>query len=134
MTLFRLVIQNRWVRLQHIQRFTSYALQRYLDFCIPRKGIARPQSPFPHSFVCERSIYSHVRPTYFPEKYITRSQKHECRNWDCSRAVPFLEMFVSNFRYCVFAVCVGALRKNITKTIFTHTNGMFLASYILSSM
>ncbi len=35
-------------------------------------------------------------------EYINRSQKHECRNWDLGRAVPFLGIFVSNFRYCVF--------------------------------
>ncbi len=28
---------------------------------------------------------------------INRPQKHECRNWDCSRAVPFMGIFVSNF-------------------------------------
>ncbi len=38
-------------------------------------------------------------------EYMNRSQKHECRNWDCSRAVPFLGIFVSNFRYSVFEVC-----------------------------
>jgi hypothetical protein len=67
-----------------------YAMQRNFDLCIPRKGIARPQSPFPHSFVCERSIFprsahlfscsSICRP--IPGIYINRSQKHECRNWD----------------------------------------------------
>ncbi len=31
-------------------------------------------------------------------------------NWDCSRAVPFLRIFVSNFRYCVFAVNVSMYR------------------------
>jgi hypothetical protein len=31
---------------------------------------------------------------------MNRSQKHECRNWDCGRAVPLF----SNIRYCVFAV------------------------------
>ncbi len=48
------------------------------------------------TFMCLCAIYirtySHVRPTYFPaaeqadrsEEYINRSQKHECRNWDCS--------------------------------------------------
>jgi hypothetical protein len=36
--------------------------------------------------------------------YINRSQKHECRNWDCGRAVSFLGIFFSNFRYFVFAV------------------------------
>jgi hypothetical protein len=33
------------------------------------------------------------------------SQKLECRNWDCIRPVPFLGIYVSNFRYRVFAVC-----------------------------
>ncbi len=37
-------------------------------------------------------------------EYINRSQKHECRNWDFGRAVPFLGIFASNDRYCVFAV------------------------------
>ncbi len=40
---------------------------------------------------------------------INRSQTHECENWYCSRAIPFLGIFVSNFRYCVFAVCVDFL-------------------------
>jgi hypothetical protein len=32
---------------------------------IPRKGIARPQSQFPHSCVCERFIYAHNWSTYY---------------------------------------------------------------------
>jgi hypothetical protein len=36
--------------------------------------------------------------------YRNRSQKHECRNWDRGRAVSFLGIFVSHFRYSVFAV------------------------------
>ncbi len=91
----------------------QYFLYRDLDLCIPRKGIAQPQFQFPHSCVCERSVYSHVWPTYFPaaeqadrsEENINRPQKHY--NWDCSRAVPFLGIFASNFRYCVFAVCIN---------------------------
>jgi hypothetical protein len=39
--------------------FVEPTLQRNLTLSIPRKGIARPQSQFPH-------IYSHVRSTYFP--------------------------------------------------------------------
>ncbi len=31
---------------------------------IPRKGNARPQSQLPHSWVCERFIYSHDRSAY----------------------------------------------------------------------
>ncbi len=61
------------------------------------------------------TVYFHVWPTYFlaaeladrSQIYENGSQKHECRNWDCSRAVPFLEIFVLNFRYCVFAVHVA---------------------------
>ncbi len=37
-------------------------------------------------------------------EYINCSQTHECGNWDCGRAIPFLGIFVSNFRYWFFAV------------------------------
>jgi hypothetical protein len=41
---------------------------------IPRKGIARPQSQFPHSCVGERFIYSHDRSAYSAAgKYVDRS-------------------------------------------------------------
>jgi hypothetical protein len=58
---------------------------------IPRKGIARSQSQFPYSCVCERYIYSHDQSAYIfccrkyadlSWEYIDRSQKHECGNWD----------------------------------------------------
>ncbi len=64
-------------------------LQRQFRLHIPFLGIARPQPQFPHSCVCERFIYS---------------QAHECRNWDRDPDIPFLEIFVSNFRHFVFAV------------------------------
>jgi hypothetical protein len=35
---------------------------------------------------------------------INCSQRSECGNWECGRAIPFLGIFVSNFRYCFFAV------------------------------
>ncbi len=51
------------------------------------------------------TVYSYVRSTYFPavewadrsRESINRSQKHECGNWNCGRAIPFLGIFVSNF-------------------------------------
>ncbi len=46
--------------------FPICALQRKSNVCIPRKGIAPPQSQSPHSGVCERFIYSQTRSTYFP--------------------------------------------------------------------
>jgi NADPH:quinone reductase-like Zn-dependent oxidoreductase len=35
---------------------------------------------------------------------IYRAQTHECGNWACGRAIPFLGIFVSNFWYWFFAV------------------------------
>ncbi len=95
-------------------------LQRNFELCIPRKGIARPQSQFPHSCVCERFLYSHYRSTYFPAaeyadrmwEYIKTTQKHVCRNWDCGHAVPFLGIYVSNFLYNIFAVYLKKLAKD----------------------
>ncbi len=83
----------------------------FMYFCIPFLGIARPQSQFPHSCVCGRFIYSQDRSAYFLQQYrqigggINRSQTHECGNWESGRAILFLGIFVSNFRYCFFAVC-----------------------------
>ena len=37
-----------------------------IPLCILRKGIARSQSQFPNSCVCERFIYSQDRSTYYP--------------------------------------------------------------------
>jgi hypothetical protein len=88
-----------------IRKRCKVTLQRKSYLCIPRKGIARPQSQCPRSCVCERFIYSQDRSTYFAAaekafwKYMYRSQTHECGNWDCGRAIPVLGIFFSNFRY-----------------------------------
>ncbi len=42
-------------------------------------------------------------------EYIIRSQTHECVNWDWGPDIPFLGIFVSNFRHFVFAVCFTAI-------------------------
>ncbi len=39
--------------------------------------------------------------------YINRSQIHECRNWEQSRPVSFLGIFVLNFWDSAFAVCTN---------------------------
>ncbi len=77
--------------------------------CSQKKNCA---ASVPHSCVCELFIYSQDRSTYFPAaeqadrswEHINRSQTHEWGNWDWGRAILFLGIFVSNFRYCVFAV------------------------------
>jgi hypothetical protein len=91
--------------------FCLYALQRR------GRGIARPQSQLPHSCVCVSDLYiPRIGPHIFLQQnmqtdprswdiYINRTQTHECGNWDCDCSIPFLGIFVSNFRYFVFAVC-----------------------------
>ncbi len=53
--------------------------------------------------------------------YINRSQKQECRNWDCGRAVPFLGIFVLNYWYCVFLQCVDKDRRLQSESQFKET-------------
>jgi hypothetical protein len=48
------------------QMFLIATLQGKIHICIPFLGIARPQSQFPHSRVCERYLYSQDWSTYFP--------------------------------------------------------------------
>ncbi len=88
-------------------------LQRQFRLYIPFLGIARSQPQFPHSCVWERFIYSQDRSTYFLQQkrqthpgweYMIRSQTHECGNWDWDPDIPFLGLFVSDFRHFVFAV------------------------------
>ncbi len=78
---------------------------------IPRKGIAQPQSQFPHSCVCERLIYSQDRSANSAAgnrmwmdrswENINHSQTHECENQDWGRAIPFLAIHKWDFRCSV---------------------------------
>ncbi len=86
-------------------------LQRKSHLCIPFLGIARPQSQFPHSCVCEGFIYPriglHISSTRIGRPivgYINHSKTPECGNWDWDPNIPLLGIFVSKFRYFVFAV------------------------------
>ncbi len=47
-----------------IQYIEYIALQRKSHLCIPKKGIARPQSKFPYSCFCERFLYSQEQSAY----------------------------------------------------------------------
>jgi hypothetical protein len=96
---FALFDQVREMVVKTLKRLDNLpALQGKTLLFIPFLGIAWPQSQFPHSCVGERFIYSQDRSTYFlqqnrqinPWEYINCSQTHECGNWDCDRAIPFL--------------------------------------------
>jgi hypothetical protein len=84
-------------------KYHTITQQQKSHLCITFLGIARPQSQFPHSCVCERIIHSQDRSTYFLKQnrhsdwlweHIHCSQTYECGNWDCVCAIPFLGIFV----------------------------------------
>ncbi len=91
---------------------TAKTQYRKFETSIFRKGIARPQSQFPHSCFCERFITSHKRSVYSAAgkyvdrswEYINRSQIHECGNWDWSRAIPVLGIGIHKWDFRCSAV------------------------------
>jgi hypothetical protein len=72
------------------------ALQRQFkkfETNIPKKGIARPQSQFPHSCVCERFICSHDRSA------CSAAGKHADQSWEyLSRSQTLRHMYVETGR------------------------------------
>ncbi len=88
---------------------TAKTQYRKFEINIPREGIARPESQFPHSCVCKLFQYStDLSANSAAEKYvdrsreyINRSQTHECGNWDCVPAIPFLGIHKWDFRCSV---------------------------------
>ncbi len=93
----------------------KYALQRQLHVCIYSFSGNSAASAPNSTFMCLWAIYIFPAPGsvyIFPPveqadpswEYIIRSQTHECGNWDWGPNIPFLGIFVSNFRHFVFAV------------------------------
>jgi hypothetical protein len=60
-------------------------------------------------------IGPHISCSRIGKEYIKCSQTHECGNWECGRAIPFMGIFVSNFWYCFFAVWSIQSSKKIKK-------------------
>jgi len=78
---------------------TAKTQYRKFETNIPRKRIAWPQSQSPYSCVCERFVYSHDRSAYSAAgKYVDPILGHECGNWDCGSAIPFLVIHKWDFR------------------------------------
>jgi hypothetical protein len=97
---------------------------------IPRKGIARPQSQFPHSCVCQRLPRSlcqfycrkHVDQS---REYINRSQTHKCGNW--TEAAQFPEKEYINGIFVAVQV-KGNLESTECKMPKSHLRHGFLAT------
>jgi hypothetical protein len=71
-------------------------LQRKSHLWIARNGFARPESQFPHSCVWAIYIFPRIGPHTFLQQNRQTDRgniykSNECRNWDCGRAIPFLE-------------------------------------------
>ncbi len=67
--LYELTVLNKRICFMSISfAHTLYSLNQHQKLQqqknIPRKGIAQPQYQFPHSYVCERFIYSYYRSAY----------------------------------------------------------------------
>jgi hypothetical protein len=78
------------------------ALQRKSHLCILFLGIARPQSQFPHSCVCERFIYSKDRPTYFLQQNRQIAHRHKCGNGTMAVQFLFWEYYSVHCTYCTY--------------------------------
>ncbi len=71
-------------------------------------------------YIFPGSVYTYFlqqnRQTHRGNIHIIRSQTHECGNWDWGPDIPFLGIFVSNFRHFVFAVQqTGAQQTKVRK-------------------
>ncbi len=91
------VIMYLYIVLLH----SKSTLQTRSNLCIPRNETAQSRSQFPHSWICERFIYSHNRATCFAAaKEAYRYMNVEIGN----EAVSFLGIFVYKLRYSVSSV------------------------------
>ncbi len=82
-----------------------------------QKWNCAPRSQFLQSCFCERFIHSQDLIAFAARSwtYINWSQTQECRNWKRGRAVSFIGIFVSNFRYSAFAVCGFTKARSISQ-------------------
>jgi hypothetical protein len=104
--------------LSNLPQLPSYYTAKKFEFIYSQERNCAASVPIHIHVSVSDLLNSHVRPTYIPAaeyadrsgEYINRSQKHACRNWDCSRAGPFLGIFVSNFRFFIFA-CRSKLKE-----------------------
>ncbi len=111
--LYRFLLQKSiWATL-----FFAYLFEHYVasSFCFSTHTATKIPFILPEKELCGTSPNFHVHVSvsflYIPKicsrigklvvEYINRSQTREC---DWRRTIPFLGIFVSNFRYCVFAV------------------------------
>ncbi len=101
-----------WAYKTNVRRLTMGNCSKQSHLYIPRKGNSAASVSI-SSFMCLWMIYifpgsihtfSCSRIGRMIVGYVNHSQTHECGNWDWGRPIPFVGIFVSNFRYSAFAV------------------------------
>ncbi len=94
-----MLIPEKWVPRIH----TATAIPFIYSF----SGNSTASAPI-STFMCLWAIYIFPGSVYIfpPEEQAdpSCSQTHECGNWDWGPDIPFLGIFISNFRHFVFAV------------------------------
>ncbi len=106
---FLYFLLHRWKML-----ISAHCTSTAIPFIYSFSGNSAASAPI-STFMCLWAIYIFPGSVYiFPPaeqadpswEYIIHLQTHECGNWDGGPDIPFLGIFVSNFRHFVFAVCM----------------------------
>ncbi len=79
-------------------------LQQKSHLYIPRKGIARPQSQFLHTCVCERFIYSRIGPHIFLQQNRDRGNIAHCRQIKVEIGTVALQFLFREYFLQIFGI------------------------------
>ncbi len=113
--------EKKTCRREYFGRSPEFFTAKAIPFIDSFSGNSAASGPI-FTFMCLWAIYVFPGSVHiFPPaekadpswEYIIGSQTHECGNWDWGPDIPFLGIFVSNFRHFVFAVFDNVLFREL---------------------